>query len=144
MKWKKTSIQDKQRIIEEKINTMKPASEIARDLGLNERTTQHILKQNFTEICGESSKVAELIDRNNELQSMADALLKELIQSKDVKAWELVQVKKTAWEQNQVMSDKPTANVKVDWYSLIQKYQNWELSKDNAYEIHNQLKDLKI
>jgi predicted transcriptional regulator len=65
---------------------MKPASEIARDLGLNERTTQHILKQNFTEICGESSKVAELIDRNNELQSMADALLKELIQSKDVKA----------------------------------------------------------
>jgi hypothetical protein len=49
---------------------------------MSERTVQHIIDTEFADICGKSQAVANLIDRNNNLQSAGDALIAEMIASK--------------------------------------------------------------
>ena len=79
MKGKKTSADIKAKIIEAKINTDAQGSIIAEELDIPERTVQNILQTEFAEICGKSYAVANLITRNDRLQSSADALLQKLI-----------------------------------------------------------------
>lgn len=81
MKGKKTSADIKAKIIEAKINTDAQGSIIAEELDIPERTVQNILQTEFAEICGKSDAVANLITRNDKLQSSADALLQKMIDS---------------------------------------------------------------
>jgi predicted transcriptional regulator len=69
----------KAKIIEAKVNTNAQGSDIAEELGIPERTVQNILQTEFAEVCGESVAVANLITRNDKLQSSADTLLQNLI-----------------------------------------------------------------
>lgn len=142
MKGKKTNPKLKAKLIEKKINTLKDTKEIAQEIGIEERTAQRIIKNNLSEVVGESTAIANLIDRNNNLQSLADNLLKELIENKDAKVWELVQVKKVAWEQNQVLSWKPTTRVDINWYDMLQDIQSWKINESNAYEVFRNYKEL--
>lgn len=110
----KTDIETKAKIIEAKINTDAQWSEIARELDVPERTVQNILKNEFAEICGKSEKVAQLIDRNDNLMSIADNYLTELIVKKDEKvtAGHLVSLRESAFKQNQLLTWGATENVR--------------------------------
>jgi len=62
---------------------------------MNERTAQRIIKDELSEVVVKSDKIAELIDRNNELMSMADKRLKELLANPEekLKATDLVSIR---------------------------------------------------
>lgn len=114
MKGKKTSADIKAKIIEAKINTDAQGSIIAEELDIPERTVQNILQTEFAEICGKSDAVANLITRNDKLQSSADALLQKMIDSwEDIRASDLVSVRESAFKQNQLLQWKPTDNIAV-------------------------------
>lgn len=112
---KKTPIDIKAAIIAKRINTNAQGSVIADEVGIPERTVQHILNTEFAEVCGESEKVAELIDRNDNLQSAADTLIAELIASKDdsVTVAQLTTLRESTFKQNQLLKGKNTENNKV-------------------------------
>jgi len=114
MKWKKTNIKLKAKIIEAKINKDAQGSDIAQELGIPERTVQNILQTEFAEVCGKSDAVADLITRNDKLQSSADALLQKLIDSGEgIKASDLVSVRESAFKQNQLLTWGKTENIGV-------------------------------
>ena len=101
----------KAKIIEAKVNTNAQGSDIAEELGIPERTVQNILQTEFAEVCGESVAVANLITRNDKLQSSADTLLQNLIDAWEwIKVSDLVSVRESAFRQNQLLKGKPTEN----------------------------------
>lgn len=114
MQWRKTPIEIKAKIIEAKINTNAQWSVIAEELGINERTVQRVIEGELSEVVAESKLAGSLIDRNNNLQSAAEALMNEMIAAKHetITIAQLNSVKDTAWKQNQVMEWKPTDNIK--------------------------------
>ena len=118
---KRTDIETKAKIIEEKINTNAQWSDIARELQVPERTVQHILSTEFAEVCGESQKVANLIDRNDRLQSLADKMIETKIVSgeENVKISELVALRNSTFNQNQLLSWKPTENIRIEDFSNL-------------------------
>lgn len=94
----------------------------------------------MAEICVKSDKVAELIDRNNELISLADKRLQELLKNPDerLKATDLVSVRESGFKQNQLIQGKATENiavVKVDISSMTsQQIDEYIRSKINPSE----------
>ena len=117
MRGKKTDIETKAKIIEAKINTDAQGSVIAEDLWIPERTVQHILNTEFAEVCGNNSAVSDLVTRNNNLQSSADALIAEMIASKDesITIAQLTSLRESTFKQNQLISGKSTENVNFVW-----------------------------
>lgn len=114
MKGKKTDIKLKAKIIEAKINKDAQGSDIAQELGIPERTVQNILQAEFAEICGKSDAVANLITRNDNLQSSADKLLQKLLDEwKEVRASDLVSIRESAFKQNQLLTWGKTENLGV-------------------------------
>jgi hypothetical protein len=73
------------KIIEARINNDTTGSDIARSLGIPGRTVRNVLATELANVCHKSSAVAKLIDNNNKLQSLADTLLEDYINSKDEK-----------------------------------------------------------
>lgn len=116
MRWKKTDIETKAKIHEMKINTNAQWSDIAKEVNIPERTVQHIIDKEFAEVCGESEKVAELVDRNNRLQSLADKMIEQKIISGEetIKISELVSLRQSTFTQNQLITGKPTENNKIE------------------------------
>ena len=86
---------------------------------MNDRTAQHIIKEELAEVCVKSDKIAELIDRNNELMSMADKRLKELLVNPEerLKATDLVSIRDSGFKQNQLVQGKNTesSNITIKW-----------------------------
>jgi hypothetical protein len=80
---------------------------------MNERTAQHIIKEEIAEVCVKSDKIAELIDRNNELMSMADRRLKELLANPEerLRATDLVSIRDSGFKQNQLVKGSATENI---------------------------------
>lgn len=68
------------------------------------------------QVATESKRIAELIDRNNDLISLADQRLKELLKNPEEKlrATDLVSVRESGFKQNQLLTGKATENVKHD------------------------------
>lgn len=115
MKGKKTDIKLKAKIIEAKINKDAQGSDIAQELGIPERTVQNILQAEFAEVCGKSDAVANLITRNDNLQSSADKLLQKLLDEwKEVRASDLVSIRESAFKQNQLLTWGKTENVGLE------------------------------
>lgn len=122
MRWKKTDIETKAKIHEMKINTNAQWSDIAKELDIPERTVNHIIDTEFAEVCRESEKVAQLIDTNDNLQSLADARLKQMLADweETIRISDLVQVRQSTFTQNQLLKGKATENVNILWDVLSQ------------------------
>lgn len=107
MRGKKTDIETKTKIIETKINNPEySAQELWEKIWLSERTTSRILKEEMATIGEKSKKVQDLIDRNNELISLADKRLKELLLSWEerITARDLVSVRESWFKQNLLLT----------------------------------------
>ncbi len=115
MKWKRTPIEVKAAIIEKKINTFASAQEIANELNIPERTASRVIGEELAKIGEESSAVADLLTRNNNLQSAADALIAEMIANKDesITIAQLSTLRESTFKQNQLIQWKNTENNKV-------------------------------
>jgi hypothetical protein len=59
--------------------------------------------------------VADLVTRNNNLQSSADALIAEMIASKDesITIAQLTSLRESTFKQNQLISGKPTDRIDI-------------------------------
>jgi hypothetical protein len=60
--------------------------------------------------------VSDLVTRNNNLQSSADALIAEMIASKDdsITIAQLTSLRESTFKQNQLISGKSTENNKIE------------------------------
>lgn len=110
--WKKTDAKTKAKILEKKINNPDLSTrDIAKDIwGINNTTVNDIINTHLPQLPTDSQAVAKLIDTNNNLQSLADNLLKEWIIAKDEKVtpWHLVSLRESTFKQNQLLTGKPT------------------------------------
>jgi len=142
MRWKKTDIETKAKIVEMKINTDAQGSKIAEELWVPERTVRWILSNEFAEISRESNATAELVDRNNKLQSMADALIQEMIEQKhqSVTLAQLTSVRESTFRQNQLIQGKNTENIGISGYDLLQEIKSGKITKESAYETMAKMK----
>lgn len=116
-RWKKTDIETKAKIHEMKINTNAQWTDIANELWIPERTVNHIINTEFAEVCQESKAVAKLIDTNNNLQSLADKRLNDMLADweETIRISELVQVRESTFKQNQLLTWKATENYNIIW-----------------------------
>ena len=116
MKGKKTSIQDKVKVIEAKINNPNISTrDIEKETGVSYRTTARIIDEELAQIGTESKAMADLIDRNNNLLAEADKLIAKKIEETpdEVRVSELVSVKKSTFEQNRLIQGESTSNIDI-------------------------------
>jgi len=121
MKGSRTPIEVKTKAIEWIING-ELGSKIADNLWIHESTVSRIKDSNLQEVASESKRIADLIDTNDNLQSLADKLIAEKLLNKEetVRISELVTLRESTFKQNQVI--KWLASDKVDWNFTIK----WE------------------
>lgn len=140
---KKTDIETKAKIVEEKINTFWSARDIEQTTGIPHETVSKVLRDEFAQICTETEKVAELVDRNNRLQSLADKLIESKIQNweENIKISELVSLRQSTFTQNQLISGKATTIVEVSWYDIIKDISTGKIKRDEAYALLDQINE---
>ena len=111
-RWKRTDIETKAKIIEERINTFWSSRDIEQTTGIPHETVAKVLREDFAQVCTESEKVAELVNRNDRLQSLADKMIESKIVSweENIKLSELVSLRQSTFTQNQLISGKSTDN----------------------------------
>lgn len=119
MRGKKTSIDIKAKVIESKINNPNKSSrDIASELGwsVSNDTVCDIINNDLPQVATDSNAVADLVTRNNNLQSSADALIAEMIASKDqsITIAQLTSLRQSTFTQNQLINGKPTENNKIE------------------------------
>lgn len=122
MRWKKTDIETKAKIIEAKINTDWSSRDIEESIGVPHETIAKVLREDFAQVCTESEKVAKLIDTNDNLQSLADERLKRMLADweETVRISDLVQVRQSTFTQNQLLKWNATENINILWDVLSQ------------------------
>lgn len=116
-RWKRTSAEIKAKVIEEKINNPDLSSrDIEERTWINYRTSSRIINEELSQVVSQSERVAELIDMNNDLQSLADERIKQLLASweETIRISELVQVRESTFKQNQLLTGKPTERTSVN------------------------------
>ncbi len=120
MRGKKTNDEIIAKVVEAKINTNAQGTEIAKDLWIPERTVNHIIHTKFAEVCEESIWVADLVTRNNNLQSLADVLIQKMIESEDesITIAQLTSLRESTFKQNQLITGKATENLNILWSVL--------------------------
>lgn len=114
MKGKRTSSETKAKILETKINNPDLSTrEIEQELGIDHSTVSRVINNDLQHVATQSQHVAELIDRNKNLQSLADALIASKLANNEenVRISELVSLRESTFKQNQLLNDKPTDNV---------------------------------
>lgn len=111
MRGKRTDLNKQAEIIEWLIN-WKLGSDIAKDLWVHESTVSRIKDTKLQEVASDSERIAELIDRNNRLQTLADKMIESKIVTGEeaIKISELVSLRQSTFTQNQLLTDKPTDN----------------------------------
>jgi cyanate lyase len=116
---KKTDIETKAKIIESKINTDWSSRDIEEETGIPHETVAKVLREDFAQVCTESERIAELVDRNNRLQSLADKMIESKIVTGDevIKISELVSLRQSTFTQNQLLKWKSTdnSNITIEW-----------------------------
>ncbi len=115
MRGKKTSVETKAKVIETKINNPdKSSRDISNELdwSVSNDTVCDILNKDLPQVATESERIAELIDRNNRLQTLADKMIESKIVTGEeaIKISELVSLRQSTFTQNQLLTDKPTDN----------------------------------
>lgn len=119
MRGKKTPIDIKAKIIESKINNpSKSSRDIASEFNwvVSNDTICDILNDDLPQVATESQRIASLIDTNNNLQSLADERLKEMLADweETIRISELVQVRESTFKQNQLLTWKSTENNSIE------------------------------
>lgn len=116
MRGKRTDLETQAEIIEGLIN-WKQWSDIAKDLWVHESTVSRIKDNKLQEVASESEKIAELVDRNNRLQSLADKMIEDKIITGEevIKISELVSLRQSTFTQNQLLTGKSTENINILW-----------------------------
>ena len=116
---KRTDIETKATVIEQLING-KLWSDIARDTWVHESTVSRIKDNNLQEVARESKAIAELVDRNNRLQSLADSMIEDKIITGDevIKISELVSLRQSTFTQNQLLTWKETWRIIVETVTI--------------------------
>lgn len=118
MKGKRTDLELKATVIEWLVNG-KLGSDISKETGVHESTISRIKDNNLQEVASESKKIASLIDRNNNLQSMADARIESMLKSWEtvIRLSELTGLRESTFKQNQLLTDSSTENTKlvIEW-----------------------------
>lgn len=121
MRGKGTDINIKKMVLEEKINNISMSSRDIcaklkeQGIEVSHDTVCDILNEDLPQVATESKSIADLIDRNNSLLSMADRRLQSMIENweENIRASELVAVRESAFKQNQLLQGKPTDNIAV-------------------------------
>ena len=115
MKGKRTDLETKALIIERLIN-WELWSDIAKDLWVDEATVSRIKNNDLQEVASNNSVVSDLVARNNNLQSSADALIAEMIATKDdsITIAQLTSLRESTFKQNQLISGWSTENNKIE------------------------------
>ena len=129
MKGKKTPIKLKAEILEKKINNPDASTrDIANEIwGIDNTTVNDILQANLPQLPTESRAVADLITRNDNLQSSADKLLQAMLkEGKELRASDLVSIRESAFKQNQLLTWGKTENIGV---SVLSKEEQDNLLK---------------
>lgn len=107
---KKTDSNTKAKVIETKINNPDASSrDIAKELwNVSNDTVCDIINNDLPQVATQSQKITELVDRNDNLMSLADKRLAELLINPDevIKASELVSIRDSAFKQNAVIGLK--------------------------------------
>ena len=144
---KSKKLKDKQRaaIIEAKINNPdKTLRELEKETGIDHSTIWRVINKDLPVVATKSDRVVLLIDNNNNLQSLADGLIKEMLVNKDksITVAQLTSLRESTFKQNQLLQWNATEIVDVNWSDILKKIQNWEISREQAYWIHNKVKEL--
>lgn len=119
--WKRTSSEVVTRVVEERLNSLDyTGQDIATKLQeegieVSKDTVYDILNRNLPKLSTESQKVAELVDRNDNLMSIADKRLKEMLENGEetIRVSDLVSVRDSAWKQNQLIGWKATERIEL-------------------------------
>ena len=148
MRWKKTDIETKAKIIEAKIcNPNKSSRDIAQDLWwiVSNDTVCDVLNNDLPQVATESIAIADLVTRNNKLQSSADDLIAEMIANKDesITIAQLTTLRESTFKQNQLIKWESTENIWISWYDLLQDIKSGKLSKEQAYEAMQKAKSVQ-
>jgi hypothetical protein len=148
MRWKKTDIETKAKIIEAKIcNPNKSSRDIAQDLWwiVSNDTVCDVLNNDLPQVATESIAIADLVTRNNKLQSSADDLIAEMIANKNesITIAQLTTLRESTFKQNQLLKWESTENIWISWYDLLQDIKSGKLSKEQAYEAMQKAKSVQ-
>lgn len=114
---KRTSSEIKSKIIEAKINDPDlSCRDIAENVDTDYSTVSRILKNDLQQVATQSQCIANLIDTNNNLQTLADARIKEALENKEesIKVSDLVTIRESAFKQNRLLTNESTENIKID------------------------------
>lgn len=115
MQGKRTELDVKAQIIERLIN-WDLWSDIAKDFWIDEATVSRIKNNDLQEVASENTLISDLVTRNNNIQSAGDALIVEMIESKDasITIAQLTSLRQSTFTQNQLIQWKPTDNNKIE------------------------------
>lgn len=71
------------------------------------------MNNDLPQVATESRRIADLIDTNNKLQTLADILIASKLENKEenVRISELVSLRESTFKQNQIIQNKPTENI---------------------------------
>lgn len=106
MRGSRTKDEQKVSVIEAKINAPDITYEEIEDkTGVPVSTVWDILNKDLPEVRKGSENIINLIDRNNNLQSAADALIAEMVANKDksITVAQLTSLRDSTFKQNQVI-----------------------------------------
>ena len=128
MKGKKTSSKIKSKIIEAKVNNPDlSVRDIASNIDADPSTIARIIREDLPQVATQSQVIANLIDTNNNLQTLADARIKEALVNKEesIKVSDLVAIRESAFKQNRLLTNESTENIKIDPIkSILEEIQN--------------------
>ena len=130
MRGKKTDSKTKKEIIEKKLNNPDLSSrDIEKALGwiVSNDTVCDVIKDDLPQVATESQRIANLIDTNNNLQSLADAMIALKIKSgeESIKLSELVSLRDSTFKQNQLVKWSATENIWIISISAIIQDIQW-------------------
>jgi hypothetical protein len=117
MRGKTTSSEKKAEVIMEKIKNPDASSrDLAKKTGVNRNTANTIVKEELGRVVPQSENIAKLIDSNSEILSLSDdAVVDRLKKDVDHPSYftNVLRAKDLAFKQNQLLTDRPTNNIKV-------------------------------
>lgn len=137
---KKTDATMKAKIIEEKVNNPDLSSrDIEKTLWIPHETVSRIVGTELAQVGTESSRIADLIDTNNRIQSLVDARIQKMLanEQETIRVSELVSLRESTFKQNRLIQGENTEIVWVNGYDLLQDIRSGKITKDNAYEVFN-------
>lgn len=149
MKWSRTKDKDKASIISKKIqNPDITLRELEEETWVDLSTAWRIIQKDLPEVAKSSEIISKIIE--NDMESVhimslitkrfaKETLLKEQLERADVSVAN--QTVESAFKRSQIFQDKPTEIINVDWADILRKIQNWEITKNDAYNALRQSKE---